>query len=434
MSFQHLSFDDRVYIQESLDKSISIHQIAKRLRRTDSSIAREIRRNRFRLAGKAHALTECAFLRSCTTMHGCGNEDCSQNCNNCYEICGSDRCPDFCEAECPHISKSPFVCNGCEKHIRHMVCRFPQYVYNAKRADVSYHDTLHSSRSGIALSPEELTHMDQIVSPLLQSGQSIQAVFFTHKDELPCSERSLYNYVDGCYLSARNIDMPRKVRFKKRYSHGDSRNRDPFAVGRSYADFQKYIEAHPYVNICEMDTVIGTIGGKVLLTLLLRSCSLLIAFLLPDKSADSVIQALNDLSDALGIELFRETFGVILTDRGTEFSNPYALECDRWGEIKTRVFYCDAYQSNQKGMIERNHEFIRYVLPSGCSFDALSQADITLMMNHINNYPRESLNGQSPFALAKLLVKEELLQVLKYHRIRPDDVILKPFLLKKPNR
>jgi IS30 family transposase len=431
MAFKHFSFDDRVFLQENLDKGIVVHRIAQDLDRPDSSVIREIQRNRFRISGKGYSITECDNLRSCSTYHGCGDEDCSQNCVHCYRICGSDRCPDYREAECPRITKSPYVCNGCDKYIHHQVCRYPQYIYNAKRADAAYHDTLRSSRSGIALSPEALEKIDKIVSPLLQAGQSIPVIYFSHAEEIPCSIRTLYNYVDDCYLTARNIDMPRKVRFKPRYSHGDSRNREAFAVGRSYTDFQKYIEAHPYANICEMDTVIGARGGKVLLTLLLRSCSLLIAFLLPDKSADSVIQSLNDLSDALGIELFRETFGVILTDRGTEFSNPYALECDRWGEIKTRVFYCDAYQSNQKGMIERNHEFIRYVLPSGSSFDGLSQADITLLMNHINNYPRESLNGQSPYALANLLVKEKVLRVLKYHKIRPDDVILKPFLLRK---
>ena len=82
-------------------------------------------------------------------------------------------------------------------------------------------------------------------------------------------------------------------------------------------------------------------------------------------------------------------------------------------------------------MIEKNHEFIRYVIPKGTSFVGLSQQDITLMMNHINNYPRASLNNCTPFALAEMLVDKKLLEVLQYHKIMPDDVILKPSLLKK---
>jgi hypothetical protein len=52
-------------------------------------------------------------------------------------------------------------------------------------------------------------------------------------------------------------------------------------------------------------------------------------------------------------------------------------------------------------------------------------------MNHINNYPRASLNNCTPFALAEMLVDKKLLEVLQYHKIMPDDVILKPSLLKK---
>ena len=83
-------------------------------------------------------------------------------------------------------------------------------------------------------------------------------------------------------------------------------------------------------------------------------------------------------------------------------------------------------------MVEKNHEFIRMVLSKGKSFDHLSQKDIHLMMNHINNYPRESLNGATPFELSKLLLGKEFLQKLHYHRLRPDDVILHPKLLRKP--
>lgn len=123
-----------------------------------------------------------------------------------------------------------------------------------------------------------------------------------------------------------------------------------------------------------------------------------------------------------------------MTDRGTEFTNPYAIESDIWGEIKTRVFYCDPQCSWQKGMIERNHEFIRMVLPPGSSFEHLNQEDITLMMNHINNYPRASLNGHSPMQLAHLLLDEQLLKVLNYIDIPQDNIVLRPKLMKNNHK
>lgn len=202
-------------------------------------------------------------------------------------------------------------------------------------------------------------------------------------------------------------------------------------LARNYGRFLDYINKNPDFPIVEMDTVIGTqTSEKVLLTLLFRSCNLMLIYLLDHKSQECVTNALNDLSDALGIELFQKLFPVILTDRGTEFLFPEALECDRNGEIKTKIFYCDPQASWQKPQIERNHEFIRFVLPKGHSFDYLCQDDINLLRDHINSYSRPQYNGSTPYQLSKLLIDNKLHDALKLTYIAPDDVMLKPALLK----
>ncbi|MBB6630794.1 hypothetical protein H7D64_04675 [Clostridium algidicarnis] len=48
--------------------------------------------------------------------------------------------------------------------------------------------------------------------------------------------------------------------------------------------------------------------------------------------------------------------------------------------------------SYQKPHVEKNHEYIRYVIPKGISFNNRTQEDITLMINHINSTARASLN------------------------------------------
>ena len=186
------------------------------------------------------------------------------------------------------------------------------------------------------------------------------------------------------------------------------------------------------LKLYQMDTVVGTLtSNKVILTLLFRSCNLMLMFLLENKTQEAVIEALNWLCDELGIELFKSLFQVILTDRGTEFLNPEAIECDRYGEIKTRLFYCDPQCSWQKGALEKNHEFIRYVLPKGTSFDRFSQDDISLLMNHINSLARDKFHGKTPYMLSTILIDNKLHEVMKLVEIKPDDVFLKPALLKK---
>lgn len=126
----------------------------------------------------------------------------------------------------------------------------------------------------------------------------------------------------------------------------------------------------------------------------------------------------------------QELFEVVLTDNGAEFKNPSLLERNLSGQCRTRIFYCDPMASWQKGRLEWNHEFIRYILPRGRPFTSLTKAQVITMMNHINNTARSSLNGRTPFELASLLLPEALLKWAGAVAFPHDDVLLKLRLLK----
>ena len=201
--------------------------------------------------------------------------------------------------------------------------------------------------------------------------------------------------------------------------------------GRTYEDFEKYLLENPDTSVVEMDTVEGKKGGKVLLTMLFRNSKLMLAFLLQDKTRNSVLKVFNWLESILGNELFEKTFPVILTDNGIEFSNPLSLEFNYDGIGRTRIFFCNPGASYQKGAIEKNHEFIRYVIPKGTSMDNLTQQDIDLLINHINSLTRPSLNNATPYDLAEILLDKEVLKKLNLKRIAANEIQLKPNLLKK---
>ena len=54
-----------------------------------------------------------------------------------------------------------------------------------------------------------------------------------------------------------------------------------------------------------------------------------------------------------------------------------------------------------------------------------------LLMCHINSVARDALNGKTPFDLAELLINKKVLHLLGLRKVSPDDIILKPTLLKK---
>jgi IS30 family transposase len=84
----------------------------------------------------------------------------------------------------------------------------------------------------------------------------------------------------------------------------------------------------------------------------------------------------------------------------------------------------------QKPHIERGHEYIRMVLPKGTSFDSFDQSDITKLSNHINSYYRDTLRGRTPYQAAKAFLGPKVTRMLDLKKIPPDEVHLKPTLLR----
>ena len=198
---------------------------------------------------------------------------------------------------------------------------------------------------------------------------------------------------------------------------------------RTYDDFLAYMRKHPDTNYVEMDTVLGK-QGKRMLTMLFVQQNLMLIFLMRDGKASSVVEHFDWLTSTLGIKTFRKLFPVILTDNGSEFK--YTLEMERTieGAHRTKIFYCDPQASWQKAHIEKNHEYIRYVIHKGKSLDSYTQEDFTLLANHINNTKRFQYNGKAPIELATSDEFRDLLHKTGIHPIPADDVMLKPLLLR----
>lgn len=421
----HLTLDERNYIEQELMKNTSFKEIAHYLGKDPSTISKEIKKHRIKKEGQSIHIgfNHCARRYNCHRKNICSTR-CKKECRQCKD-CNSV-CPDFEDGICLRLKRAPFVCNGCSNRFN---CRNTKYYYRALPSFNKYKDILSESRQGINMTELELSNLDKLISPLIKQGQSISHIYQTH--DIPCSRSTLYRYLAKNCFSVGPLDLPRKVRMKKRKEKRTKLKDTKARTNRTYEDFQKYIELHPDLPIVEMDTVEGTKGGKVLLTLLFRASRLILAFILFEKTQKEVLRVFNMLEHELGNELFEKTFPIILTDNGTEFGNPLSLEFNEDGIGRTRIFYCNPRASYQKGMIEKNHEFIRYVFPKGSSFDNLLQTDIDLMINHINSLGRNSLNWFAPIDVAKFTLDKEVLKKLNLKKIKPDEIQLNPKLLKK---
>jgi len=428
-TFKHFSFEERVTIQNELNSRKSFKAIASQLGKATSSISREVRRhieqNESGSYGKS--FNDCVSRSSCTLENVCqGAFPCSRKlCRNCK------KCKFYCSAyskeTCQRLALAPYVCNGCEKRLK---CTLEKSLYSAVIAENEAKLMLRESRSGISLDEDEIQRINGIVTPLVLQGQSIHHICCSNKDSIMSSERTIYNYVSDHVLTAKNIDLPRKVRYRPRKKVKTRFKVDKTCViGRSYEDFLASMENMEHSAIVQMDTVEGRKGGKVLLTLSFVNSSFMLAYLRDTNTSKSVADIFQMMWEVLGKKYFMELFPVILTDNGSEFTNPTAIEIDEENNRRTHLFYCHPSSPFEKGACENNHEFIRRILPKGTSFDHLTQDDIQRMLSHINSYKRKKLNNKSPHEMFAFLHGEEVLKRFDAKLIPSQEIILKPELL-----
>jgi IS30 family transposase len=426
---KHITDAQRLTIEHMLKGCTSLTSIARAIGKSLKTVTREVvtRSVESYKGAVGRVANRCLSRRACEKRQLCMDlPDCTRRCSLC-KWCNL-KCPDFREEVCARLSAPPYVCNGCGDE---RSCTLRKRFYLHHLAHKNYRDLLEKSREGANITQDELLAIDAVLADAVRNGRSVHHVMTHNPDSFTVSEKTVYRYAAGNLLAVKNGDMPRVCMLKPRRSKPVEHKVDSKCrIGRTYADFQAFLAEHSDTPVAEMDSVIGRVGGKVLLTVYFRPSAMLFAFLRERNDSQSVLDRFDWLwSDAgAGPDLFRRMFPVILTDNGSEFSNPSAIE-SAGGVRRTAIFFCDACASWQKGGIERDHEPLRAILPKGTSFDNLTQGDISLALSHINSYSRPSRDDKSPYDLFAFRYGTDLLDKLAIRRIAPNDIILKPSLL-----
>lgn len=425
---KHLTLEDREFIQDSLNKGLTFKEIAKYLCKDPSTVSKEVRARRrsdwFHKGSFYNAYNFCIHRYHCQKTNACGKILlCGIKCTSCSTC--NRTCRDFEKEHCSRLDRAPYVCNGCDKPI-HKCTIAHKYTYLAKAADRTYRATLSDARSGLNMTKRELHQKDKIVSPLIAQGQSPYQIIANHP-ELNMSVRTLYHLIDLGVFTARNIDLKRQPKFKPRKVHQTQIKDRSVFINRTYDDFVE-LRLRSFV---EMDTVHSSReSSKTLLTFFFTEEKLFLAFLLHRCTKGAVRAVYDRLEHRMGTERFLSRFAYVLTDRGSEFSDPASLETGMNGMQRSGIYFCDPMRSGQKGGLEQAHTMLRNILPKGTNFGFLTQWDVNLIVNHMNSTPRESLGGRTPYSVAVEHFGEETMKAFQLKPISPDEVNLTPKLIR----
>lgn len=414
--YKHLTYDDRLTIQEELGKGTSKRQIAIMLSKDPSTICKEVKTHRF-------------LHRNLATSNPNGVPDCIHKIECDKKFC-SHACERYEMSPCKRRDKIG-VCNKCS-NINSSQCT--HYKYEAKRAHKEYEENRSDSRQGVDLTSSQAKELGSILKPLVDQGQSLYVIKRNHP-EIKQTTRTLYNYVtdgvftqDGLY----DIDLRLKVTRKQPKKGIKSKPRESraYIVGRTYSSFIEYSKLHPGFSVVEMDTVYNDISkGPFIQTFMINDYGIMIGVLHSKINAQSMVNGLTLIKERLGEEAFKRIFRIILTDRGSEFTSVKEME-----SLGTKLFYCDPQRPDQKPHVENNHTLLRWILPNKKDLNSIglnTQEDLDLVFSHINSYPRSELGDKTPIEVFEFFNQDnlDLLDKLQIKKIDKDSVILKPYLL-----
>ena len=176
--------------------------------------------------------------------------------------------------------------------------------------------------------------------------------------------------------------------------------------------------------------------SRVLLTIMFPKMGFMIARLMPGKCAKYVTEVFNWLWNVLGKEDFCRLFPALLTDNGTEFSNPLAIEISpdssrsAYAGVLHASLHC--HRQGARRAQPRIHQTHRL---QGRELRLFSPEEhVDLMMSHVNNYVRASLmKGEipcrTPYERFVFEFGEEVSRKLGIVKIPLKEVTLRPELL-----
>lgn len=386
---KHMTLDDRIEIQECLNKEMTFKDIAGRIGKDQTSVSREVKRHL-----QPHTNS---FVKT--------------------------------DEPCPRLLKVPFVCNGCPKRYQSS-CKYRRQMYIAKKAQSDYETLLVESRSGIPLNKESFYETERILSDAVRKGQHIYHAI--KANNLPVSTATVYRHIQKRYYSIRPIDLPRAVKFKPRKSLRNESIPKSAKQGRTYEDFLAFCAGNTDVPVTELDTVLGERGGKVIMTIHFVPGDFMAGLLLDNKTAAEAANKISRLKHDLALHgfVFGDIIPLLLTDNGGEFSCVSAFENNADGERETNLFFCEPSAAYEKPHIEKNHTMFRDIVPKGQSFDNFTQETVNLIFSHVNAVKRNQFNGRSAYDMFTFFYSEELANAFGISYVPPREVVQSPALLR----
>ena len=175
------------------------------------------------------------------------------------------------------------------------------------------------------------------------------------------------------------------MHFEFFYSHNVHRGGIPNR--QSIEQRPSIVEERSRIGDWEADTVIGKNYKRALDSVFERMSGYLLIHKVKRKTAEAVGCTMTRL-----LKPHPRRVHTMIADNGREFAGHEAIS----RELKADFYFAHSYASWERGTNENTDGLIRQYFPKSCDFTAITQQEIDMVMERLNNRSRKRLEYLTP--------------------------------------
>lgn len=187
-------------------------------------------------------------------------------------------------------------------------------------------------------------------------------------------------------------DLYKNLRHKaKKYNKrgGKSAGRGLIPNRKDISDRPAIVEKKERFGDFELDTIVGAGHKGAIVSIVDRASKYAYLELIQQATSENVEKA---LCHSLYLLSKKSLVQTMTSDNGKEFSRHEAIVETLGGEF----YFAKPYHSWERGLNEHTNGLVRQYFPKGTDFTILTQEEVVVVQNKLNNRPRKCLNFQTP--------------------------------------
>jgi len=206
--------------------------------------------------------------------------------------------------------------------------------------------------------------------------------------KLPISHETVYQhvYADKAQGGALWKNLRCQKQKRKRYAGGRDR-RGQIPNRRPLSERPLQIEARKQVGHWECDTVIGANHKGAVVTMVERKSGYGVIAKVTNKTSELVSSAIVDKLKPMAVRVKTLTF-----DNGKEFAAHAHIDA----QLQSTTYFARPFASWERGSNENFNGLLRQYIPKKRSISTVSDEEIKMIQNRLNNRPRKRLGFKTP--------------------------------------